>query len=224
MSARRGTSENNHKEKSMTIHRNHLKTAALALALAVALPAVADQTTTTVTVDGVKHHYVYYRDHDIYFAPETKTYYWNDNGSWQSGAELPQASRAFISNGGIDVELDTAKPYERNDYVVSHYKNGPVTRETTTMTNRDGGTTTTTTTKHSYVYYGDHDIYFAPETKTYYWLANGNWTSGSTLPVEDQAFIRSKGVSIELDTDKPYERHEYVIAHYKNNPGFDDRK
>jgi len=29
-------------------------------------------------------------------------------------------------------------------------------------------------------------------------------------------YVRSKGVTIELDTDRPYERHEYVIAHYKN--------
>jgi hypothetical protein len=206
----------------MTIYRKHFKTAALALALAVALPAIADETTTTVRVDGVKHHYVYYRDHDIYFAPETKTYYWNENGSWQSGAELPTASRAFIGSGGIDVELDTTKPYERNDYVVSKYKNGPVTRETVTTTNNADGSTTTTTTKHSYVYYGDHDIYFAPETKTYYWLANGTWTSGTTLPVESQAFIRGKGVAIELDTDKPYERNDYVIAHYKHRDRSDD--
>ena len=33
-------------------------------------------------------------------------------------------------------------------------------QETTTET-----TTTTTVKKHNYVYYGDHDIYFAPETK-----------------------------------------------------------
>src|SRR5947209_1299040 len=64
---------------------------------------------------------------------------------------------------------------------------------------RETTTTTTTTTKHHYTYYADHDIYFAPETKTYYWQANGNWTSGSTLPAEYQPYVRSKGISIELD-------------------------
>lgn len=78
-------------------------------------------------------------------------------------------------------------------------------------------TTTTTTTKHHYVYYSDHDIYFAPETKTYYWMSNGTWIAGTTLPVEYQPYVRTKGVTIELDTEKPYERHEYVIAHYKHH-------
>ena len=77
-------------------------------------------------------------------------------------------------------------------------------------------TVTTTTTKHHYMYYPEHEIYFAPDTKTYYWKSNGSWTSGTTLPPEDTAFVRSKGITIELDTDKPYERHDYVIAHYKN--------
>ena len=77
-------------------------------------------------------------------------------------------------------------------------------------------TTTTTVTKHQYVYYPEHDIYFAPATKTYFYQVNGNWTSGTVLPPEDMPYIRSKGVAIELDTDRPYERHDYVIAHYKN--------
>ena len=77
-------------------------------------------------------------------------------------------------------------------------------------------TTTTTVTKHHYVYYPEHDIYFAPETKTYYYRVDGNWTAGTTLPPEDLPYLRSRGVTIELDTDRPYERHDYVIAHYKN--------
>lgn len=206
----------------MTMHRthfNHFKTAALAMALCVALPTFASADEVGVSVG--KHHFTYYKDHDIYFAPETKVYYWNENGSWRSGATLPVERQTYISSApGIDIELDTTKPYERNDYVVSHYKNGPTTttRESSTTTNADGSTvsTTTTTTKHNYVYYADHDIYFAPDTKTYYWKSNGSWTSGVTLPPEDTAFVRSKGITIELDTDKPYERHDYVIAHYKN--------
>lgn len=209
----------------MIIHRKHFKTSALALALCVALPAFAAD---EVGVSVGKHHFVFYKDHDIYYAPETKVYYWNQNGSWQSGPVLPVEQQRYItSTRGIDVDLDTDKPYERNDYVVSHYRSaGPTetTRETTSTTRADGSstTTTTTTTKHNYVYYADHDIYFAPDTKTYYWKSNGRWTSGHTLPPEDTAFVRSKGISIELDTDKPYERHDYVIAHYKNHRDHDD--
>jgi len=209
----------------MTMHRNCFKSTALALALCAALPALPALADEAIQVG--KHHFVYYRDHDIYFAPETKVYYWNDNGSWRTATVLPPEQRSFVTSGGIDVELDTDKPYERNDYVVAHYKNMPstTTRESSTTVNPDGSTTstTTTTTKHSYVYYADHDIYFAPETKTYYWQDNGRWISGTNLPPSDQAFVRSKGISIELDTDKPYERHDYVIAHYKNHPVRDDQ-
>ena len=78
---------------------------------------------------------------------------------------------------------------------------------------------TTTTTKHHYVYYGDHKIYFAPETKTYYWQSNGTWTSGTALPPEDQAYIKTRGMEIDLDTDKPYTQDEIVIKKYQSNGG-----
>jgi hypothetical protein len=78
---------------------------------------------------------------------------------------------------------------------------------------------TTTTTKHHYVYYGDHQIYFSPDTKTYYWQSNGNWTSGTALPAEDQAYIKTRGMEIDLDTDKPYTQNEVVIEKYKTRDG-----
>ena len=212
----------------MSTHRKHIiKLAALAIAISAALPVLADETTVTVTKGN--HHYTYYRDHDIYFSPESKTYYWMDNGTWRSGATLSPENQRYISAGGIDIELDTMKPYERNDYVVTHYKNGgPATQETTTTehtTSANGATTTTTTTttKHKYVYYGDHDIYFAPESKTYYWMDNGTWQSGAVLPPADQAYVRKGGVTIELDTDRPYEKHDWVIKHYKKHHDAEER-
>ena len=89
------------------------------------------------------------------------------------------------------------------------------TAEETTQT-----TTTTTTVEkgpHKYIYYGDHDIYFAPENKTYYWQADGKWVSGAELPMERRSYITSGCVTIELDTDRPYTRHEYVLAKYKHD-------
>ena len=89
----------------------------LAMGAAAASPAVfAD--TTVVT----KHHYVYYGDHQIYFAPETKTYYWQREGRWESGAALPAESQVYIKNGGVDLDLDTDRPYERHEWVVKHYR------------------------------------------------------------------------------------------------------
>lgn len=108
----------------MNINRNFIKGAVMAMAIAAALPALAVEETTTTTVTTVQkgHHYVYYKDHDIYFAPDSKTYYWNSNGTWQSGAQLPPESRSYITSGGITVELNSAdRPYEQHDYIVKHY-------------------------------------------------------------------------------------------------------
>ena len=98
-----------------------------ATAFAAAVPAVAQvtettETTTTTTVEKGPHKYIYYGDHDIYFAPTTKTYYWQENNEWRSGTELPPASRTYVTSGGVTIELDTEKPYERNEWVVEHYK------------------------------------------------------------------------------------------------------
>jgi hypothetical protein len=106
----------------MKIRNSVLRATAIALALAT-LPAIADETTTRTTTTTVsKHHYVYYGDHDIYFAPETKTYYWREGNDWRSGNDLPVESRTYIKTGGVNVDLDTERPYEKHEWVVEHYK------------------------------------------------------------------------------------------------------
>src|SRR3569832_1459990 len=161
----------------MNSHRNLIRLAALAIALSAALPALAD---TRVTVERGRHHYVNYSDKDIYYSPESHKYFWIEDGRWVSGTRLPAEQEDYVVRAkGVDIDLDTDMPYERNDYVVAHYGRaatataaGPA-RETTRTertVNADGSTTTTTTTtKRQYVYYGDHGIYFAPQTRTYYW-------------------------------------------------------
>lgn len=200
----------------MDKHRSLIKIAALALAVSAALPALAD---TTVVADG-KHHYVYYRDHGIYYAPDTATYFWLDGGKWQSGNSLPPGQQRYAIGRGIDIELDTDRPYERNDYVIAHY--GPAPR-IPDASDRYGGARTLTNNgarsnagqgMHRYVYYSGRDVYYAPGTGTYFWLTDGRWQSGTTVPPELEPFVQSGGVEIDLDTPRPYERNEYVIAHY----------
>lgn len=207
----------------MSIQRNHIiKVGALAIAIAAAAqPVFAENHDVKIG----SHHFIYYRDHDIYFSPESKTYYWMNDGNWQSGTALPPEDQRYISSGGVDVELDTDLPYTRHEYVVSHYKNAEpalTTRTERSIGNDGSTTTTTTTTKRQYIYYGDHDIYFAPQTKTYYWQTNGSWQSGMALPPEDRTYVQKGGVTIELDTDRPYTQHNYVIAHYKHRHDRDD--
>jgi len=111
----------------MNMRHSFITLTVLAIGFAAALPTLAQETTETTTVTTVQkghHRYVYYGDHDIYFAPESKTYYWREGTEWRSGNELPQASRTYITTGGVDIDLDTERPYERNEWVVKHYKNG----------------------------------------------------------------------------------------------------
>ena len=106
----------------MNTQRTLIATAVLALA-SVAMPALAEtDSTVTVTKTTTKHHYVYYGEHQIYFAPETKTYYWQRDGAWTSGTELPTESRSYVTSGGTEIELDSDNPYERHEWVVKHYK------------------------------------------------------------------------------------------------------
>src|SRR5664279_1020945 len=114
----------------MNMRHGFITSTALAIGFAIALPAIAEQTETTVTTVQKGHHrYVYYGDHDIYFAPESKTYYWREGDAWRSGVELPQANREYITSGGVNIELDTERPYERNEWVIQHYKHGHQDRD-----------------------------------------------------------------------------------------------
>lgn len=106
----------------MKIQRTLTSAIALAIGFAAAAPAMADQDTTVVVEKTTKRHYVYYGDHQIYFAPETKVYYWQADGRWQSGAALPSESVEYVKTGGVPIDLDTDHPYERNEWVLKHYR------------------------------------------------------------------------------------------------------
>src|SRR5258706_3232440 len=96
----------------MNTRHTLIRAASLALAIAAAFPVLA-----------AARSYVYYRDHDIYYAPDTRTYYWSADGSWHWGDAVPEVWRREVAHGGVTVELDTDRPYERHEYVVAHYKN-----------------------------------------------------------------------------------------------------
>ncbi len=68
-----------------------------------------------------KHHYVYYPSAQVYYAPESRMWFWLGSDGWQIGASLPMALRSFVRTGGIDIGLDVGRPYLRNSYVVRRY-------------------------------------------------------------------------------------------------------
>ncbi len=68
--------------------------------------------------------------------------------------------------------------------------------------------------KHQYTYYPRGEVYYAQESRTWFWLDGGNWRSGISLPAPFEAYVRVGGVNIELGSDRPYVEHRYVIEHY----------
>jgi hypothetical protein len=68
---------------------------------------------------------------------------------------------------------------------------------------------------HRFVYY-DHDVYYAPHSHMYYWRENGEWREGRHLSRHYRHYARGRGFSIDLDVDRPWERHDFVVDRYRH--------
>ena len=66
--------------------------------------------------------------------------------------------------------------------------------------------------KYRYRYYPRQQVYFCPEEKRYFWIDAGIWKTGIQLPTGIK--ISGSGVSLEMDTPKPYEQHKSVRQNY----------
>lgn len=70
-----------------------------------------------------KHRYIYYREREIYYAPESRLWFWLDGGDWRFGARLPSIYQQFTSNG-VAIELGSDRPYSEHRHVVERYGKG----------------------------------------------------------------------------------------------------
>lgn len=67
-----------------------------------------------------QYRYVYYPQHEVYYAPATQLWFWLDGGGWRVGTTLP--SRIVVGGfDGVSIVLGTERPYEMNTYVVERY-------------------------------------------------------------------------------------------------------
>lgn len=65
--------------------------------------------------------YVYYPDGGFYYAPRTKTWFWQADGGWQYGLSLPE--RYWDASGyGVNLRLQTDLPYLEHERVFAHYQ------------------------------------------------------------------------------------------------------
>ncbi len=69
--------------------------------------------------------------------------------------------------------------------------------------------------KFGYDYYPDAHVFYAPDRGTYFWLQGETWKVGVELP-SHIALNLGGHLSIELDTQTPYEQHHAVA---KKHPG-----
>jgi len=65
---------------------------------------------------------------------------------------------------------------------------------------------------YQYTYYPDYEVYYYEPQRIYYWNEDGRWRYGSALPPAYPHL--SAGVSVQLNSPKPYMQHEYVVTHY----------
>lgn len=68
--------------------------------------------------------------------------------------------------------------------------------------------------EYRYVYYPVQQVYYAPQTQTWFWLNGGNWQVGVNLPGPLQINVGSGGIPVVLHSDRPYVEHVYVEERY----------
>lgn len=65
-----------------------------------------------------------------------------------------------------------------------------------------------------YYYYPDDEVYYDPVRRVYYWpIRGGEWESGPNLPAAIH-LNRSDRVTVRVDTDRPYLRHDVTRRRY----------
>jgi hypothetical protein len=71
---------------------------------------------------------------------------------------------------------------------------------------------------YDYYYYPDDEVYFYPATGVYFWFGGGGWHSGRRLP-SGMALHGESRVNVNLNTRRPYERHEEIRSRYPAHAG-----
>jgi hypothetical protein len=67
--------------------------------------------------------------------------------------------------------------------------------------------------KHQYRYFPSRSVYYDTGRRLYFYLKGDNWEVGASLPSSLRVGL-GDSVSIELDTDKPYNHHQEHVKKY----------
>ena len=96
--------------------------------------------------------------------------------------------------------------HEHNDRYAQHQRDVRVIYRQPDVVRRPSG--------YRYVYYPRYETYYAPDRNLWYWPQGHSWHSASRTPAFLGGRIDLGGVTILLDTGRPYERHERIRHQY----------
>jgi hypothetical protein len=75
--------------------------------------------------------------------------------------------------------------------------------------------------KNRYLYYPSAEVYFDPGRSVYFYYGSGQWQVSAHLPAAIHMRL-GDNVTLEMDTDRPYQYHPDVVRRYP--PGSAGRK
>ena len=67
------------------------------------------------------YNYIYYPSRQVYFSPQSQTWYWTDGRRWEANNRLPYFINIDARFGGIPVVLSSPQPYVYHQYVEQNY-------------------------------------------------------------------------------------------------------
>jgi hypothetical protein len=67
---------------------------------------------------------------------------------------------------------------------------------------------------YHYMYYPDQEVYFVPETSTYWWLKDGAWISGPRVP---EGISLGARVNLDVDAREPWHHHEVIVKRFPHH-------
>ena len=77
--------------------------------------------------------------------------------------------------------------------------------------------------KHKYRYFPSRSVYYDTGRGLYFYLKGDNWEVGASLPSSLRVGL-GDSVSIELDTDKPYNNHKEHVKKYPAKKSNNNKK
>ena len=67
--------------------------------------------------------------------------------------------------------------------------------------------------KHNYYYYPASSVYFDTGRRLYFYYGSGQWQVSVSLPTSIHIDV-NEHVSLDMDTDRPYNYHSEVVKRY----------